>query len=141
MKKYLFLILLLSVAANSQEFTGSWKVISYEDGIVYLNKITNSFSYTDPSRKEDTKSLQDLAESLIFPITYDFNNDGTYNIGHPVLGKTKGHFEIDIQGKKIILTDENGQKEEVPFTYRNEILYVKAKMVAVYVEFGLKKDN
>lgn len=139
MKKILFIILLLSIKANSQEFTGCWKVISYEDGIVYINKITDTFSYTDPSRKEETKSLREIAESLIFPITYNFNNDGSYVIGHPVLGKTKGHFEIDMQNKKIILIDE--KKEEVPFTFINGILYVKAKMVTDYVKFGLKKIN
>ena len=140
MKKILFIILLLNLKVNSQELIGNWNVISYEDEIAYFNKMTDSISYKDASRKGEAENFRKMFELIIFPITYNFESNGSYAMIHPIIGKISGQFKLDQNNKTIIFTDEEGKKDELPFIYKDEILFVEMKMETGYIKIGLKKN-
>lgn len=140
MGRILFIVLLLSFKVNSQELSGSWKVISYEDEIAYFNKITDSISYKDSSRKDQAENFRQMSELIIFPITYNFDNNGSFVMNHPMMGKISGQFEVDKSNEKIIMIDEKGKKDALPFIYTDGILFVEMKMETGYIKLGLKKS-
>ena len=140
MKRLLFIILLLCYKVNSQELTGNWKVISYEDEIVYYNKTIDSISYKDSSRKDEADNFRQMSDLIIFPITYNFEKNGNFVMNHPIVGKINGKYEVDMSNKKIIMIDEKGKKDELPYIYTDEILFVEMKMETGYIKLGLKKS-
>jgi hypothetical protein len=142
MKRLLLILLFFSIKINSQELTGNWKVISYEDDIVYYNKITDSISYKNSSRKEEADNFIKTSEFLIFPITYIFDNNANIVVNHETMGKiTSGKFEVDKTNKKIIIIDEKGIKDEFPYIFSNEILFLEMKMRIGYIKMGLMKSS
>lgn len=135
------LIELLRLEVNLQELVGRWKVFSYEDEIAYFNKTTDSISYKDSSRKEEAESFRQMSELMIFPISYNFNKNGSFAMNHQTMGEiSSGQFEIDKSNKKIVLIDGKGKKNELPYIYTNEILFVEMKMETGYIKLGLKKS-
>lgn len=142
MIRLLSIIFLFSFKLTSPELTGNWKVISYEDEIVYYNKNTDSISFKDASRKENAEYFLETAEFLIFPITYKFDNSGNFDLHHQAMGTiTSGKYEVDETNKKIIMIDQEGKKEEVPFSFDNGILFIEMEMEVGFVKIGLAKSS
>ncbi|MEZ7506216.1 hypothetical protein [Flavobacterium sp. Arc2] len=140
MKKILFVILIVSLKVNSQELVGSWKVVSYEDEICYFNKTTDSISYKDASRKGEAENFRKMSEILIFPISYSFESNGNYTLTQPMIGEINGQFRFDQVNKKIVFIDDEGKKYEIPFLYRDNILFLDMKMETDYIKIGLNKN-
>ncbi|MGO4819970.1 MULTISPECIES: hypothetical protein [unclassified Flavobacterium] len=140
MKKIIIIILLLTIKVNSQELVGQWNVISYEDEICYYNKINDSIYYKDTTRKNEAENFREMSEILIFPITYDFESNGSYTMTSPMIGKIYGQFKIDQVNKKIIFIDDEDKKYEIPFVYRDYILFIEMKMETGFIKIGLKKS-
>ena len=121
MKKNFFLIIvILGFNCQSQDIKGSWKVISYEDEIAYYNKITDSISYKDSSRKNEADNFKKMSDLLIFPITYVFDDKGNYTMNFPMMDIVKGKYQLDKSNHKLILIDEEGKKDELSYLFRNE---------------------
>lgn len=140
MKRTLFIILLLSFKSYSQEFTGTWNVISYEDEIAYYNKTTDSISYKIPARKAEAERFKQMSELIIFSVTYSFGKDGKYVENHPALGEViNGSFEVDKRNKTILMTDEEGKKDNLKYNFDNGILFLEMKMETGYIKLGLTK--
>ncbi|EIA09887.1 hypothetical protein [Flavobacterium frigoris] len=140
MKKILFIILLVSLKVNSQQLVGNWKVVCYEDEICYFNKTTDSILYKDTTRKEEAENFRKMSDLIIFPITYNFDSNGNYTMTNPMIGKTHGKFKIDKVTKKIAFIDDENKKFEIPFEYKDEILFLQMKMENAYMKIGLKKN-
>ena len=112
MKKiFLLIIVILGFNCQSQDIKGSWKVISYEDEIAYYNKITDSISYKDSSRKNEADNFKKMSDLLIFPITYVFDDKGNFTMNFPMMDSIKGKYQLDKFNNKLILIDE--EKKEV----------------------------
>lgn len=110
----------------SQNLSGTWNVISYEDEITYYNKIKDSISYKDLSRQNEANNFRKKSDLLIFPITYNFDNNNNFSMNHSIMGEIgKGKFELDKLNKKIVLLDKDGKKDEILYTYENGILFIK----------------
>ena len=140
MKRTLIIIILLSFKSYSQDFTGKWKVFSYEDEIAYYNKITDSISYKNPARKEEAESFKQMSELIIFSVTYSFDSNGKFVNDFPAFGKTvNGKFEVDKLNRKIVMTDDEGKKDELHYNYINGILFVEMKMEIGFIKLGLEK--
>lgn len=123
----------------SQDLNGKWKVISYEDEIVYYNKVTDSLKYKDPERKEEAENFKEMADFLIFPITYQFD-DKKILINFPMTDEIFGIFENDKLNKKIIFIDKIGKKDEIPYTFENETLFIYMKMLDGFIRLGFIKQ-
>lgn len=142
MTRLLLIIFLFSFKVTSPELTGNWKVISYEDEIVYYNKITDSISFKDASRKEDAEYFLETAEFMISPLTYNFDNNGNFDVSHQAMGIiASGKYEVDETNKKIIMIDQEGKKETVPFSFDNGILFIEMEMEVGFVKIGLAKSS
>ena len=142
MTRLLLIIFLFSFKVTSPELTGNWKVISYEDEIVYYNKITDSISFKDASRKEDAEYFLETAEFMISPLTYNFDNNGNFEVKHQAMGIiASGKYEVDETNKKIIMIDQEGKKETVPFSFDNGILFIEMEMEVGFVKIGLAKSS
>ncbi|MCH6232623.1 hypothetical protein [Cognataquiflexum rubidum] len=142
MTRLLLIIFLFSFKVTSPELTGNWKVISYEDEIVYYNKITDSISFKDASRKEDAEYFLETAEFMISPLTYNFDNNGNFGVSHQAMGIiASGKYEVDETNKKIIMIDQEGKKETVPFSLDNGILFIEMEMEVGFVKIGLAKSS
>ncbi|MGV8993660.1 MAG: hypothetical protein ACOH1O_06110 [Flavobacterium sp.] len=142
MKVILLILLLLSFKSYSQDFTGKWKVFSYEDEIAYYNKSKDSISYKNPARKDEAESFKQMSEILIFPITYTFENNGKFLMNFPLFGEpVSGSFEVDRSNKKIVMIDGEGKKDELQYSHTDEILFVEMKMETGYIKLGLEKVN
>jgi hypothetical protein len=140
MKRTLFIILLLSFKSYSQDFTGKWNVISYEDEIAYYNKIADSISYKNPARKTEAESFKQMSELIIFSNTYSFDSNGKFVLDFPVIGESSnGTYEVDKLNSKIVMIDDEGKKDELAYNYNNGILFVEMKMEIGYIKLGLKK--
>lgn len=140
MKRTLIIIILLSFKSYSQDFTGKWKVFSYEDEIAYYNKTTDSISYKNPARKEEAESFKQMSELIIFSVTYSFEKDGKYVENHPALGEViNGSFEVDKTNKTIMMTDDEGKKDSLKYNYDNGILFLEMEMEIGYIKLGLTK--
>ena len=140
MKRTLFIILLLSFKSYSQDFTGKWNVISYEDEIAYYNKIADSISYKIPARKAEAERFKQMSDLVIFSVTYSFEKDGKYVQNHPALGEViNGSFEVDKTNKTIMMTDDEGKKDSLKYNYDNGILFLEMKMETGYIKLGLTK--
>ena len=59
MKRTLIIILLFSFKSYSQDFTGKWKIFSYEDEIAYYNKTKDSIFYKNPARKDEAERSEE----------------------------------------------------------------------------------
>lgn len=140
MKGILLIILLLSFKSYSQDFTGKWKVFSYEDEIAYYNKTTDSISYKNPARKSEAESFKQMSEILVFSVTYTFESNGKFIIDFPALGQTIiGSFEVDKSNKKIVTIDNEGKKDKLKYSYNDGILFLDMKMETGYIKLGLVK--
>jgi hypothetical protein len=63
-------------------------------------------------------------------------------VNHETMGKiTSGKFEVDKTNKKIIIIDEKGIKDEFPYIFSNEILFLEMKMRIGYIKMGLMKSS
>lgn len=141
MKKILWVIIFLSVKANSQDLSGTWAIFSYEDEIVYYNKATDSISYKKPARKIEADNFRKNAAFLILPITYKFDRNNNFTINHIKMGKiSEGKFQIDKPRDTLIMIDKEGKREELPFTYVDGILFMEMKMETGFIKIGLKKS-
>ena len=108
-KRTLFIILLLSFKSYSQDFTGKWNIISYENETAYYNKIVDLITYKIPSRKSEAERFKQMSELIIFSVTYSFEKDGKYFENHPVLGEViNGSFEFDKTNKTMMMTGDEG---------------------------------
>ena len=113
MKGILLIILLLSFKSYSQDFTGKWKVFSYEDEIAYYNKTTDSISYKNPARKSEAESFKQMSDLIIFSVTYSFESNGKYVENHPALGEViNGSFKVDKLNKIITMTEDDEDKKD-----------------------------
>lgn len=140
MKRTLLIILLLGFKGYSQDITGKWKVVSYEDEIVYYNKTTDSISYKNPARKKEAESFKKMSDLVIFSVTYSFDSKGKYVEDHPALGEIiNGSFEVDKRNKTIVLTDDEEKKDEYLYSYTNGILFMEMKMESGFIKLGLTK--
>ncbi|WP_438965948.1 hypothetical protein [Flavobacterium sp.] len=140
MKNFLFLLFLVhSGIFYSQDLDGKWKVISYEDEIIYYNKVKDSLKYKDINRKEEAENFKEMADFLIFPISYQFNNKKILII-LPMMDEISGDFENDKLNKKIIFTDKTGKKDEIPYTFENETLFIEMKISTGFIKLGLIKQ-
>jgi hypothetical protein len=142
MKKIFFILILFSSKIYSQNLTGTWNVISYEDEIVYYNKIKDSISYKIPSQKEEADSFKEMSDFLIFALTYKFDNNKNFSFNHSTFGEISScQFEIDELNKKIILLDKKSKQDEIPYDYINEILFMEIKLKDNdNIKIGLKKS-
>lgn len=59
---------------------------------------------------------------------------------NPMIVKTHGKFKIDKVTKKIAFIDDENKKFEIPFEYKDEILFLQMKMENAYMKIGLKKN-
>ena len=141
MRYIVFLALLISGDIFSQDLTGTWKVISYEDEIAYFNKVTNFISYKDSTRKNKADSFRAMSEKLIFPIIYKFDNKNHFTLNHPIIGEIKGRYNIDESNKKIVFTDSDDKVDENSYYFNNEILFIEMSMEVGFIKIGLKKIN
>jgi hypothetical protein len=140
MRYFLFLfIIILSGKVYSQDLSGKWHVISYEDEIIYFNKATDSLTYKNVERKKDAEDFKKMADFLIFPITYQFNNNKV-TINFPLMDEIYGNFVIDKLNQKIIFTDKDGKKDELPYSFENEVLFLEMEMESGFIKLGLKKN-
>jgi hypothetical protein len=140
MKKFLFLlIIVLCGKTYSQDLSGKWHVISYEDEIVYFNKATDSLYYKDSARKVEAENFKEMSDFLIFPITYKFD-DNKITMNYPMMDEISGDFVNDELKKKITFTDKNGKTGEFPYTYINEILFFEIEMENGFIKIGLMKN-
>ncbi len=140
MKRTLFIILLLSFQSYSQSLIGTWKVVSYEDKNVYFNKPKDSVSFKIPEKEHLTEYIKQISERIIFLDTYSFFSDGKYNINHIGVGqKIDGKYTIDELNKKILMIDDKGKKDEFPYNFINDILFLEMKMRAGEIKLGLTK--
>jgi hypothetical protein len=139
-KKFIFLFFItFNGIIHSQEINGEWKVISYEDEIVYYNKIKDSIRYKDFERKTEADSFKEMADLMIFSITYKFN-DNKMSINFPMMDEISGIFENDKQDKKIIFTDDEGKIDEFPYAFENGTLFIEMKMENGFIKIGLNKN-
>ncbi len=140
MKRTLFIILLLSFKSYSQDITGKWSVISYEDEIAYYNKTTDSLSYKNPARKDEAESLKQKTELIFFSMSYTFNSNGKYVVDLPAVGETEnGDYKVNKKGKKIVMINDEGNKNELSYTYKDGILFIRMKMQIGFIRLGLTK--
>ncbi|WP_293895808.1 hypothetical protein [Flavobacterium sp.] len=140
MKRTLFIILLLSFKSYSQDFIGTWNVISYEDEIVYYNKTTDSISYKIPARKAEAERFKQMSELIIFSVTYSFEKEGKYVENHPAIREViNGSFEVDKRNKIILIIDDEGKKDKLSYDYTDGILFVRMKMKTGFIKLGLTK--
>ena len=141
MKKIFFLIIvILGFNCQSQDIKGSWKVISYEDEIAYYNKITDSISYKDSSRKNEADNFKKMSDLLIFPITYVFDDKGNFTMNFPMMDIVKGKYQLDKPNHKLILIDEEGKKDELSYLFRNELLFIEMEMENGFIKLGFKRN-
>lgn len=141
MKGILIIIALLSFKSYSQDFTGKWKVFSYEDEIAYYNKTTDSISYKNPVKKDEAESFKQMSELVIFSISYSFESNGKFVLDFPLMGESyNGKYEIDKLNSKIVMIDDKGKKNELAYNYTNGILFVEMKMEIGFIKLGLKKE-
>ncbi|MCH4822774.1 hypothetical protein ML462_06280 [Gramella lutea] len=139
MKKIILLFLFISIKGISQEITGKWKVTSYEDEIVYYDKSKDSLLYKDPSRKDEAESFRKMYEILILPITYEFRENNDFEMVLPNIIQIKGKYEVIDNEKYILLTDENGKTDTLPFSKNKEALYIKTELENGFVRVGLER--
>jgi hypothetical protein len=137
---FLIAILLLAFKCYSQELTGNWKVISYEDEIAYYNKSTDSISYKDSSRKNEADNFKKMSELLIFPITYVFDDKDNFTMNFPMMDTVKGKYQLDKPNHKLILIDEEGKKDELNYLFRNELLFIEMEMENGFIKLGFKRS-
>ena len=140
MKRFLFIMLLLSFKSYSQDFIGKWKTFSYEDEIVFYNKAKDSIFYKNIDRKDEAENFKQMSELLIFSVTYSFESNGKFVTDFPAIGQTvKGSFEVDKLNRKIVMIDKEGKKDELSYIYTNGVLYVDMKMETGFIKLGLTK--
>ncbi len=140
MKRTLFVILLLSFKSYSQDIAGKWDVISYEDEVAYYNKTADSLSYKNPSRKDEAESLKQKVELIFFSMSYTFYSNGKYVVDLPAVGETEnGEYKVDKKGKKLVMIDVEGNKDELSYAYEDGILYIRMKMQIGFIKLGLTK--
>ncbi len=140
MKKTLLIILLLSFKAYSQNITGKWNVFSYEDEIAYYNKSADSISYKNSARKDEAENFKQRSDLLVFSVTYSFESNGKYTLNFPALGEIiNGKFKVDKLNKKILMIDDEGKKDELPYSFEDGILFVRMEMEKGFIKLGLTK--
>ena len=140
MKRVFFIILvILGLNCQSQEIEGTWKVISYEDEIVYFNKSTDSISYKDSSRKNEADNFKKMSDLLIFPITYVFDDKGNFTMDFPMMDTIKGKYQLDKFNNKLILIDEE-KKDELNYLFRDELLFIEMEMESGFIKLGFKRS-
>ena len=141
MKRVFFLILvILGLNCQSQEIKGTWKVISYEDEIVYFNKSTDSISYKDSSRKNEADNFKKMSDLLIFPITYVFDDKGNFTMNFPMMDSIKGKYQLDKFNNKLILIDEEEKKDELKYSFINELLFIEMEMENGFIKLGFTRN-
>ena len=141
MRNIFFLILVvLGFNCQSQEMKGSWKVISYEDEIVYYNRSTDSIYYKDSLRKNEADNFKKMSDMLIFSITYFFDDKGNFIMNFPTMDIIKGKYQFDKPNNKLILIDDKGKKDELNCLYKNELLFIEMEMESGYMKLGFKKS-
>jgi hypothetical protein len=138
-RSIVFIIILFSVEGFSQDLIGNWKVISYEDEVVYYNKIIDSLTYKDISKGDRAESFRANAELLIFPITYRFESNGQFTLNHPILGVIKEQYTVDSLRKKITFIDSDQKRDEHSYHFDNEYFFIEMKMQTGFIELGLHK--
>ena len=141
MKGTFLLILLLTFKSYSQDITGNWDVVSYEDETLYYNKQMDSIAFKKNSTEENhVERLKQKLELIVFSVTYSFKTNGKYVENHPALGEViNGSFEVDKQNKTIVIIDDEGKKDKLKYNYDNGILFVEMKMERGYITLGLIK--
>ena len=143
MKRTLFIFLFLTFKSYSQDITGNWNVVSYEDETVYYNKVKDSIVFRDTVEKDQVELFKQTLESIVFSVTYSFKSNGKYVLNFPALGRIEsGDFKIDKLNKTIMMIEDKGKKDELPYVYSNGILFIRMTMEIGFINVGLTKvDN
>jgi|SRR6218665_921861 len=124
MKKTLTIILLLTCSILfSQDITGKWKVIIYEDDVAYYNQKTDSISYKTSTKSEYSENFKNENESY-FSTVLEFDKNKNYIIDTGGK-KGKAKYEIDSKNGKIKFIWPNGNTETRNFKYENQILTIE----------------
>ena len=146
MKKNLLIILIFQlgvlVAQENKSLIGEWRVVSVDNGEVYLNVKTDSVSTTaEFDKKHKTKvSHQDgIAEIRAFSSENEFifTENGEFRVYMNSKRKTKyldGNYKfIDDEKLSLNVKSRIGKemKKELEFEFINELLLVQFKFIAM----------
>ena len=140
MKRTLFIILLLTFKSYSQDITGNWNVVSYEDETMYYNKIKDSIVFKKTIEKDQVERLKQKLELIVFSVKYRFESDGKFTLDFPSIGEVvNGKYKVDERKKVIVMIDEEQKKEDHQYIFRNGILFLRMKMEEGFIKIGLTK--
>ncbi|MES2574363.1 MAG: hypothetical protein V4572_05445 [Bacteroidota bacterium] len=140
MKKIIFIAFLFCIRVYSQDISGNWKIISYEDNVVYYNNLKDSVSYKDISRKDEADDILIIYKPRLSTLTFDLDKNGKFTLNGHDRQKAFGRYSINQQSGKIVFS-ENGkkQKHEIQITLVNETLYLKFQGETGFFTMGFKK--
>lgn len=137
MKKLVFIFLFLFAISYSQNITGKWKIISYEDEKAFYNKENDSIYFKDLKSKEEAENFKNMSDILIFSLTYTFFDNSDFTMSNPNFANIKGKYKLVEEE----VAQKNNDSESQLFYFKNEILYTKTELIDGFVEVGLKKIN
>jgi hypothetical protein len=123
--KILVLFFLIFTNVYSQDFTGKWKIISLEDKIVYVNKLTDSIYIKDLKNKTTVEEFRKMSQQFIYPTTFIFGENGDFESYNPLEGTSKGNFVVDREKKTLTIIETNGKRNEAIFSFNNGILFLQ----------------
>jgi hypothetical protein len=137
--KIVLFLLLFSFNLFSQEITGKWKAISFEDEIIYYNKINDSLSSKSSYSVEKLDSVKMMAEQLFLSSTFEFDTQNNYTIVGPMIGKLNGKFEVDMKNKRIKVTESNKKSDFWNYEFENDLLKIEMLFEDSFIKLGLVK--
>ncbi len=137
--KIVLFLLLFSFNLFSQEITGKWKVVIYEDEIIYYNKSIDSLSAKSTYFMENLDTLKMMAEQYFLSNTFEFDSQNSYTIVGPMIGKLNGKFEVDLKNKRIKVNELNKESDFWNYEFENDLLKIEMLFEDSYIKLGLVK--
>jgi hypothetical protein len=127
MKKIIIINLLFCFHIYSQDITGNWKAISYEDQNVYYNKLKDSISfkglYKDIPVTDRAKEI--VKDFLPEPFSYKFEKNGMVTLTFKER-KSVRKYIFNKKNREIFITEKKDKYESTMLLVK-ETLCVKYK--------------
>ena len=130
-------LLLLTSKLLSQDISGEWKVISYEDETACFDIENDSVQFVDKSN-QDPENLKKSVLNWI-PISYSFDRNKNFTTVVPE-GREKllGTYKLE-NSEIIFLIGKFQDKETAQLSFDNDFLIIKHKTRNGFMKFILKR--